>query len=565
MKKIILFMILVLAICASCVNLDQQPKAQASSTNWYSDEAQIQSAVNYLYDHQYWHDNILGYSGYWNDALTDDWTNRYAVNDITGGTLNSQTAWITQVWQILYRGIANANVVLEHLEENTFLDEIKLAQYKALTLLARAYMYSKLIFYYGDVPFFTTQMSMEDAYALGRTSKETILKQIYEDYDYAIANLPDQWTSGITYPNKGAAYGFKARTALWMNDWSTVVTAAKGCMDTGQYELEPNFIDVFTKTTKESLFSLPYSIASTIYPDWPKCQQHATRTIGGTDFVQPSWDLFCSFLCSDGLPIDESPLYDPQNPFKNRDPRCAYTIVEFGTPHLGVIYQPHPDSLTVLNINTGERVKNMDSKGNIQWASFNGLMWNKQIQDDWADFYVEQDYVVLRYADVLLMYAEAKIELNQIDQSVVDVINRVRARAYGVDYTQTDSYPAVALGSQSEMRKIVRLERRMELANEGRRYKDIIRWGIAEKVLNRPIYGLLDLDPLREKIVNQGLWFFPDVPPIDEDGCADFTDMYNRGLIKLLANRHFESKQYLWPIPASEILICPNLEQNPNY
>ena len=105
----------------------------------------------------------------------------------------------------------------------------------------------------------------------------------------------------------------------------------------------------------------------------------------------------------------------------------------------------------------------------------------------------------------------------------------------------------------------------MEFALEGRRYMDIIRWHLAEKVLNKVNYGLLEPADLREKIVKPGLWFFPQVPPIDEDGVADFTPMYNAGQIKTIAVRKFDaSRQYLWPIPSTEVLTS-HLIQNPNY
>src|SRR5699024_8221756 len=99
-----------------------------------------------------------------------------------------------------------------------------------------------------------------------------------------------------------------------------------------------------------------------------------------------------------------------------------------------------------------------------------------------------------------------------IDESVLNAINRVRARAYGVTLNDTNLYPAVSTTDQSRLRKILRMERRMEFAFEGKRYADIIRWQIADKVLNRPIYGMLDPGELRQKIVDKGLWFFPDTP-----------------------------------------------------
>jgi hypothetical protein len=499
--------------------------------------------------------------------------NRNAVSEITGATINSQTGIATVTWQLAYACIANANIVLEKLNEMTGkIDDSKLKKFIALAKFARAYQYSRLIFFYGDVPYYDKVLNIDEAFALSRTKKADILKNIYDDFDYAAANLPVKYsTSELKYATKGAALGFKARVALHMSDWKVVRDAAKACMDLGEYSLLADFNEVLTKKNSlETVFARPRSAELNVIINVTKANQARTRTApSGTDFISPSWDLFCSFLCVDGLPIDESPLYNPREPFKNRDPRCAKTIVEFGTRHLGVIYQPHPDTLTVYNFITGARVKNNDSKANTQWASFNGLAWKKGLSEEyWLDqTTVDPDDILLRFADVLLMYAEAKIELNEIDQSVLDALNKVRARAYGTDYSATTKYPAVITTSQNELRKIVRLERRSELAFECLRYYDIIRWKLAEKVLNNhPIYGLLDLADLRNKIVKKGMWFFPGTPVVDDDGVSDFSAMYNAGLIKLLANRVFDtSKQYLWPIPATEVIINPNIVQTPGY
>lgn len=95
---------------------------------------------------------------------------------------------------------------------------------------------------------------------------------------------------------------------------------------------------------------------------------------------------------------------------------------------------------------------------------------------------------------------------------------------------------------------------------------DLIRWRLAEKALNRPNYGLLDAAELRDKVTSKGLWFFPEIPPIDEDGVADFSSMAQKGYIKLLTNGQFDaSKQYLWPVPSKEVLINSNMDQNQGY
>jgi hypothetical protein len=337
--------------------------------------------------------------------------------------------------------------------------------------------------------------------------------------------------------------------------------------------LYPDFGNLFLSSTKnsvETVLAIPRSVAlstSSLILYFNDCQNYTSRTAGGWAAKDPSWDLFCAFLCKDGLPIDKSPLYNPRKPFENRDPRCTKTIVEFQTNHLVFMYQPHPDTLKCYSFKSGKYVTNNDNRANAQYASFNGLLWKKGIDNDWVDDNKsDPDKIIIRYADVLLIYAEAKIELNEIDQTVLDAINQVRARAYGVKLAQTTAYPAITTTNQTELRKALRMERRMEFALEGIRYMDIIRWKLAEKVLNKPNYGMLDVADLRAKVVKPGLWFFPGTPSIDNDGVADFTQMYDAGLIKLIGQRIFDaSKQYLFPIPSKEILINKNLTQNPGY
>jgi hypothetical protein len=238
------------------------------------------------------------------------------------------------------------------------------------------------------------------------------------------------------------------------------------------------------------------------------------------------------------------------------------------------MYQPHPDSMTVLNFTTGQYQYNNDTRSNKQYASYNGLLWKKWVDEDWIDDKkADPDRFIIRYADVLLMYAEASIELDQIDQSVLDAINTVRARAYGVGKDNTGAYPAVTITDQTQLRRIVRIERRMEFAWEGLRYMDLVRWRLAEKALNTNIYGMLDVSkegdvaigPLIDNVVSQGLWFWAETPQIDEDGIVDFSAMENAGYVKKLAERKWNNRQYLWPIPTKEILINSNLRQNDGY
>lgn len=550
----------------SCIDLDLNPLSQASSENWYSDETEIEMSIKDFYRDSFWPLD--------NENRTDDFIYRETPSSIVNGTLNGQDGDVTTLWTNQYKSIARTNTILANKDKMLAMgiSEEKVNQYMAEALFQRASCYARLVTYFGNVVYVTEVIDIDAAFQMEQTPKEEVIPLIYADYDEAIKYLPEKYTGTSSQrATKGAAMAMKARFALYMGDWEVCRDAAKQCMDLGIYELHSNYSDLFLSTTKnaeESIFLLPRSIEFKVTYGSSNVKNEVTRNPGGWGAYCPSWDLLASYLCTDGLPIDESPLFDPHNPFKNRDPRCTATIVEFGTRHLGFDYNPHPDAVEVMNYNTGKMQKNNDARVNAQYASYNGLVWKKGIDETWLEngMDVDPDKIIIRYADVLLMYAEAKIELNQIDQSVLDAINQVRARAYGVDYTQTNAYPAVTTTDQQKLRSILRAERRMEFAKEGLRYMDLVRWKIAGKALTRPNYGMLyPVSLLQEKVVDKGLWFWPETPAIDEDGIPDFSAMENAGLIAPMSQRMWNDRQYLWPIPTKEILINDNLVQNPGY
>lgn len=550
-------------IVTSCVDLDISPLSEGSTENWNSTEEEIVMSLNDLYKSAFW----ATASDFW----TDDQMYRALLNEVNGGTITSESSQSESIWQLSYKAISRANFLISTIGRANLNEEVE-AKYIAEARFMRACMYSRLIFYFGDVVYYEDPVSLEDASGMGRTDKNLVLQKIYADYDYAIQYLPQNYGSNeLKRATKGAAYAFKARVALHMSDWATVKDAAWGCMELKEYELQSNFGNLFlvtTRNSKESIFIVPRSIEYDVSISGNDIVNVISRNAGGYGVEDPTWELFCSFLCNDGLPIDESPNFDPHEPFKNRDPRCSYTIVAFGSEHLGFIYDPHPNALQVLNTTTNLMVKNNDTRTNNQYASWNGLVWKKGVDKTWLENgkKTDPDKIYMRYADVLLMYAEAKLELNEIDQSVLDAMNEVRARAYGVDKSNTSSYPAIAMHDQSKLRKILRIERRMEFAREGLRYYDLIRWKMAEKTLNLPVYCMLDPKPMKVQ-ADQGLWFFPETPPVDEDGIADFSGLLNKGYIKKLAERKFDKdRQYLFPIPAKEVISSNNIiTQNPNY
>lgn len=559
----------ILLICNACSDLDLAPLSSASTENWYSSGEEFDNSMNYFYGISYWDQQ---FSPNFIDGWTDDLIWRSQLATIESGSLDAGTGFINNLWNRNYEQIQNANRVIEQLEDAEGISDEKKELLKAEAMFHRAARYSNLIFHWGDVPFYTDVLTVEEAFALSRKNKSEILQEIFKDFDHAFQYLPLTY-SGFQRATKGAALAMKSRIALYMGDYEVARDAAKACIDLGAYELYPKYEDVFAKKTglsNEIIFAIPRAKEYDVTignGSWGLCP----RTPGGFQVRSPSWQLLASFLCTDGLPIDESPLFDPRNPFRNRDPRCSKVIIEFGSQFAGVVYEPHPDSLSVYDSNKGTYVTNKDTRGNDSFASFNGLSWRKWMNSeplDWLNQVADPLNIVVRYADVLLYYAEAKIELNEIDQSVLDAINQVRARAYEVDPGSSE-YPKVTTTNQSELRRQLRIERRMEFAFEGmRRYCDLVRWKLAEKVMNMWTYGILSsAKDLREKVVKPGLWFWPDIPSIDEDGIAYFeeTNMFKEGRIRRLVKRAWPDRQYLWPIPTSEIQINKNLTQNPEY
>jgi hypothetical protein len=547
---------------SQCADLDLNPTSQSSSSNFFSDDTELEIAVNDLYkkflfkvDNNFWTD--------------DFWQRGQATSEITNGSVNSETSFVESYWADLYKGIARANVILKEMAKAK--DNITPALYTRIegeARFMRAYYYSILISHYGDVVFYTENPSLDDAYSIERTDKNVIKEFIYSELDAASDELPVSYTSSeLKRATKSAALGIKARIALYMGDYQIARDAAKAVIDLGIHQLHPNYEQLFLKaagTHSEIIFSIPNSESLGELYDVSEPDM-ITRNSGGFGAWIPTWSMVDIYECTDGKTIDESPLYDPHKPFENRDPRMKMSIVEFGTEWLGYIYQPHPDSITVYSSKQGKRVSNLDNRKVAQFASYMGFVWKKGIEyETWAvNKRAENDQLILRYADVLLMYAEAKIELNEIDQSVLDAINRVRARAYGVPLTQVADYPAVTTTDQTELREVLRRERRVEFVLEGLRYMDLIRWRIADKALNTHIVGLVN--PADQ---DRSQWPFTDtaLPEIDADGVVKHEAILGQGYAQLRATYIFDkNRQYLWPIPANERLLNPNLSQNPGY
>ena len=391
--------------------------------------------------------------------------------------------------------------------------------------------------------------------------------------------------------------------ALYNGDYAVAEEAAKKCMDLGIYKLHGNYRDLFTASASEEwiFFFRGDVILKKYYWAGADVQNCITRLSGGWGGQKaPSYELVCAYPCTDGKPIDESPLYNPKDLFENRDPRMAMTIVPFATAYnkkvldgtynpkdymwLGYEYSPDPTRTTVLRASDETQVGNNDSKARAEHASYNGFVFRKFIDESFLEngkAGAPTTYPMMRYGDVLLMYAEAMIEQGKCTQEVLDAtINKLRERAYA---GTNMAYPRVILGTQQQMRTVLRTERFIELAWEGQRYADLIRWRIAGKVYNRPAYFLLrawsgsnSWDGDENKVSAEykrliqnwkdGNYPLGGVPQIDEDGIADLKYMVDAGYIVVATERKFdEERDYLWPVPAADILVNSNLSQNPKW
>ncbi len=512
---------------------------------------------------------------------------------VTTGAMTSTDGLANGFWNRMYQGIQRSNNLLNNMEkamDNSDPNRFKVIRAEALFL--RAFFYTYLVELFGDVPYRTEVASSLDGIELARTPKADIVANITADLQTAIADLPDTWGGGDHgRASANAANGLLARIALYNGDWSLAELAASKVMD-GPHDLFPAYEALFTAAgsgSNEVIFDLSYQDGTTTH-GLPRRQ--GTR-YGGWAQLVPAQQTVDSYETTNGLPIDEDPAFDPANPYDNRDPRLKASIVVPGEKWTGHIFETNSDSIAtwrfegdakvarVLNVNSADfrgitkvdpvSGQSFTTSGANEFGAYTGYNWKKfsdepALMGDGNADRSEMSIILMRYAEVLLIYAEAKIESGNIDQSVLDAINDVRARAYGTTRDDIANYPEITTMDQSELRKIIRRERKVELADEGFRLFDIRRWRIAEKVMNTTLYG----SPANGWSKIGGTLGF--VPAIDDDGFIDYSgapsqERNQKGNLdyREVEERPFNpARDYLWAIPQAEIDATGGLvTQNP--
>ncbi len=445
---------------------------------------------------------------------------------MANGNFNSNSRAAEYYWTLFNKHIGRLNTFIENISKPYVEDEAVRQKYKAILEGLRVWHYLRLTFHWSDIPFLLEPANLETA-ILPPTPKEEILDQLFIMSEDIIDRLPElEETTNAYMFNKNSFKAIVMRYALYYERFELAAKLAKEIIESGVYSLHPVYADLFNynadKTNKE--FIIKFNMEShdnSATASFEHLGPHY-RTGKGQSYLVPTKSLVDSYWTLQGRKIEDCPLYTQEeyelDPKLNRDPRLSASI--FG----------HGDSFS------GEEIDIYNANSPMYYQQLRGSKsgyWFKKFVDE-ADAFRSggnMHFPLVRYAEVLLTYAEAKIMLNDVDDLAKQYINDIRQRA-GLDMRIAD----VKLNqlSQQQWIELIRNERRIEFAAEGLRYEDIIRWKIAEDVLNKPALG-------HTRLVN--------------------------GKIETLKieERKFSSHQYLWPFHESSLKVEPNLIQNPGY
>lgn len=574
MKKIIYSVLAVMGLSlTSCTNLDLMPPADAAVETWFTNEEQFDMACKDFYREALWYFETRQNIGT-TDRWTEDWMQRETGYDWMLGTLDGKTTWIGTGWLNTYKAITRCNAVIASAnKQRGSMGDALLDRFEGEARMMRAIYYSYLTFQWGAVPYYEEYQTIESAYKLGRVPVAEILPKIYADFDKAAELLPSKNPSKTVRAIKATAYAFKCRTATWMLDYAVAKKAAEDCMKEDAFSLDSDYSRLFLPSTTSSpewIFVFPRSVE---LENTNNFKSFLPRCLKGTAVAGPSMEALLAYTCTDGKMVDESPLYNPQKPWLNRDPRCAMSLVLPESTILGLEFDP-AKSKVMLN---GASVTNNDTRLVQQYAQYSGVMLRKGVDESWLEngFENAMPGVIMRYADVLLMYAEACIELGQNTQDAIDKLNMVRSRAYGCKYTETSKYPAIQNADQKSLRKEYRVERHMELMWENRHWFDLVRWRLCHILNNRPSIGF-PLKTVMQNAINRGDYFFPkgSKPAIDENGLIDMTPIIEAAKVANGGTPYYvhpitmkfnpDGHQYLFPLPTEDVMLVFG-EQNPGY
>lgn len=529
--------------------LELQPPAEISDANFWTGEGDAKLALVgcYRFSSGWSNDNFdsaqgllyLDFSGGNGTEKENFTTNMASSNTVaTNGNLNGY-------WRSSYEKLAKYNTFLDNIVTCP-MDENKKTQWIAEVKTLRAYFLFNLAFYFQNVPMPLTTISVEEANTMAQSSQADVYAQVESDLKESISVLPlEQKDANLGRISKGAARTLLARLYLAQNKFAEAAAVLKDIIDSNVYALDRrNGDDSYEKffhdggeTSPEAIFSIlglkdKFTNVRYIYM--------LPEMAGGWHQFAVYNELVKSYFAADGKSIDESEIYDDNDPYVNRDIRLYATVflpplgTYPGTTFQGKTYNCY------LGPNTADSYN--------RYTLFNGYCPKKGADPEYTDIWNNYTHTpLMRYAEVLLSYLEAVNEATPgaVDQALLDeTINDVR------DRVKLPGYSKVELSSQEAVREAVRKERRVELAFEGLRYFDVLRWGVAKELLNHTFTGVkLSDDPSAPNYRGSGA----SASPVDEDMYYQFE------------NRMWSDHNRYFPIPQNELNVNKNLKQNSGY
>lgn len=537
------YLLLVMVFVGCKKSLDLTPKDQLSDASFWKKPSDFQLAVNDLYF------GLKGAPQY--TDRNSDIAFGFGANPVSNGSYLATPE--SAIWTDSYKWIRSSNVILSKAPASGLGTQID--RWVGEALFFRAYNYWNLVNAFGGVPKIDKVLttSSEELYT-PRSSQAEIIDFIIQDLDNAVAKLPKQ--SEISGDERGrvthgAALALKARAGLFMGTWAkyhgegdaqkylnAAISAAEALIASGEYALytdkgADSYKHLFILSgddSKEVILAKRY-YAERVTHNW-------TRELWFNAMV-PTKNLADQYLSTDGLPIEQSPLFQGYNTltseFQNRDPRMSMTFIVPGSQIFfeGGLWQTTYPGFTGNN------------------ATRTGYMLRKFLDEteDAAYFLGQYDFKEFRYAETLLILAEALFEKNgSISDADLDrTINLLRSRVNMPRLTNAH----VTANSLSMLNEI-RRERTVELAFEGYRRDDLRRWKMAETVLPQAIKGV-------KFVGTEYQTRYPDL----EVGVDIQVD--NNGFIiaEPATGRKFLPKHYRDPIPLKEIQLSQGkLEQN---
>ncbi|QBQ41690.1 RagB/SusD family nutrient uptake outer membrane protein [Sphingobacterium psychroaquaticum] len=581
-KSIIGISLVCTALLASC-DLDRLPLDGPSSETFPSNKKEAEMGLLGAYkglslldasSTPIWHvmDNItdIGYARPGNNY----------TSPITS-SITTDNALATKPWAAHYKTIARVHDVLDRLTEiQHTMAEGDYKKIDAELRFIRAYCYSQLIELYGDVPLLKNALKLGDTLP-HRTAKKEVENFIIDEMTAIADNLPTS-QAGVRFSRASsiAAYMLKARVALYGKQYKVAATAAEKAitLSNGIHSLtpfdnsiafanqthdkgEPEVANIFGhkgfESSKEWIWVVEYNrnISDNVHN---QLYYISSRLGKGVCYWGPTQNFIDSFQDLQGAYITESSIYNAAKPFENRDPRLDLYTVRPHARFMGFQFEPHTsfsrvnNYWPVINGTAPSPTLQANADATNAYRSFSGYLWRKHT--DLTDFattsvsgFSDLNVGVFRYAELLLIYAEAKIEDNSIDNTVYDAINQIRKRAKMPDL------PASL--SQNQLRTALRYERKVELANDGLRWYDLRRWGIAKEVMNGYIYLNRAANSWDKNVLTR----------IDEHA----NPVYNHAnATKSFGTQEVvykENKDEYWPISAQELDANKNLKQNPGY